>query len=214
MAILKLYGYYKSTCTWRVATVLYEAKVPFQFIPVDVLNGEHKTPGFLDKQPFGQIPYIDDDGFILYESRAICRYIAAKHPESKLVPTDPKRHALFEQAAASECFNFEGQAGPIILEIWGKALSGLKGDEDVVSARTAALDAKLDGYNAILSKQRYIAGDELTLVDLYHLPHAPIIQAKTGVMTRKSHVARWYTDLASRPSWRAFEDGVKSMLEY
>jgi glutathione S-transferase len=58
MAILKLYGYAKSTCTWRAATVLYEAKVPFEFVAVDVMRGEHKSPAHLEKQPFGQIPYI------------------------------------------------------------------------------------------------------------------------------------------------------------
>ncbi|KAF8147105.1 hypothetical protein K438DRAFT_1989961 [Mycena galopus ATCC 62051] len=59
---------------------------------------------FQKYQPFGQIPYIacsifrgpDDEGFILYESRAICRYIAAKYPASGLILSDPKAHALFE----------------------------------------------------------------------------------------------------------------------
>jgi glutathione S-transferase len=62
----------------------------------------------------------DDNGFILYESRAICRYIAAKYPESNLIPTDPKKNALFEQAASSEYANFETIAGGIIMEVWGK----------------------------------------------------------------------------------------------
>ncbi|KAF7360469.1 Glutathione S-transferase [Mycena venus] len=216
MAILKLYGYSKSTCTWRVATVLYEAKVPFEFVPVDAMNGEHKKPAHLEKQPFGQIPYIDDDGFILYESRAICRYIAAKHAECKLIPTDPKQNALFEQAASSEVSNFEASAGALIWEVWGKQNMGLKADQAVLDVKIAALDAKLDAYNAILAKQKYLAGDELTLADLFHLPHAPIIEknANTDLMTRKPHVARWYKDLVSRPSLRAFEDGVKSVLEY
>jgi glutathione S-transferase len=52
----------------------------------------------------------------LYETRAICRYIAAKHPESGLVPTDPKANALFEQAAAAEVSNFDPSASVIVLE--------------------------------------------------------------------------------------------------
>ncbi|KAF7343258.1 Glutathione S-transferase [Mycena venus] len=216
MAILKLYGYPKSTGTRRAATVLYESKVPFEFIVVDFFKGEHKTPEYLEKQPFGQIPYIDDDGFILYESRAICRYIAAKFPTSNLIPTDPKRHALFEQAASSEYANFESSAGGVIAEVWGKPLMGLEADQAVIDAKLAVLDTKLDAYDKILSKQKYLAGDEITLADLFHLPHAPIIEtrAKSDIMTRKPHVARWYKELISRPSWRAFEDGVKSVLEY
>ncbi|KAJ7451460.1 glutathione S-transferase 1 [Mycena galericulata] len=75
MAILKLYAHPHTTCTRRVATTLHELKVPFELIVIDWQNGEHKTAAYLEKQPFGQIPYIDDDGFILYETRAICRYI-------------------------------------------------------------------------------------------------------------------------------------------
>jgi glutathione S-transferase len=58
MAILKLYGLPKATCTRRVATVLDELKIPFELILVDLLKGEHKTPEYLEKEPFGQIPYI------------------------------------------------------------------------------------------------------------------------------------------------------------
>jgi glutathione S-transferase len=56
--VLKLYGWPKSTCTQRVAMVLHEKKVPFEFIMVDLFKGESKTPQYLKHQPFGQVPYI------------------------------------------------------------------------------------------------------------------------------------------------------------
>jgi glutathione S-transferase len=56
MAILKLYGTSQATCTRRIATVLHELKVPFELIEVTLM--ELKTPAYLEKQPFGQIPYI------------------------------------------------------------------------------------------------------------------------------------------------------------
>jgi glutathione S-transferase len=52
----------------------------------------------------------------LYETRAIYRYITAKHPESGLVPTDPKANAVFEQAAVSEVSNFDPSASAIVVE--------------------------------------------------------------------------------------------------
>jgi glutathione S-transferase len=58
MAILKLYGWPKSTCTRRVAAVLHALKVPFELVELKIMEGEHKTPAYLEKQPFGQIPYI------------------------------------------------------------------------------------------------------------------------------------------------------------
>jgi glutathione S-transferase len=56
--VLKLFGNVKSTCTCRVAIVLHEKQVPFEFHPVDFAKGEHKSPEYLEKQPFGQVPYI------------------------------------------------------------------------------------------------------------------------------------------------------------
>lgn len=104
--VLKLYGFYGSSCTERVKIILEEKKVPYEFVLVDPFKGEHKAAAYLEKQPFGVCPYIDDGGFILYESRAICRYIAAKYCDqgTPLLPrsTDLNIIALFEQAASIE----------------------------------------------------------------------------------------------------------------
>lgn len=56
--VLKLYGSAMATCTRRVAVVLEEKNVPFELHGVDILAGEHKSPAYLEKQPFGQIPYM------------------------------------------------------------------------------------------------------------------------------------------------------------
>jgi glutathione S-transferase len=56
--VLKLYGSPVSICTRRVALVLREKEVPYEFILVDLPKAEHKTPEYLKKQPFGQVPYI------------------------------------------------------------------------------------------------------------------------------------------------------------
>ena len=56
--VLTLYGSPMSTCTRRVGIVLMEKKIPFKFVPVDLTKGEHKKPEFVEKQPFGQVPYI------------------------------------------------------------------------------------------------------------------------------------------------------------
>lgn len=116
--VLKLYGFAISTCTQRVKTVLYEKKVPFEMHIVNSL--QEKSPALLEKQPFGQVPYIDDDGFILFESRAICRYIATKYSDqgTPLLPSpvNIQATALFEQAASIELTNFDSFATAIAVE--------------------------------------------------------------------------------------------------
>ena len=56
--VLKLYGTFWSPFVRLVATILLEKQVPFELIPVDLPNGEHKSPEYLEKHPFGQIPFI------------------------------------------------------------------------------------------------------------------------------------------------------------
>ncbi|KAJ7174765.1 glutathione S-transferase [Mycena filopes] len=215
MAILKLYGSKFATCTRRVATVLHELQVPFELVEVDLMNGEHKKPAYLAKQPFGQIPYIDDDGFILYETRAICRYVAAKHPQSGLIPTEPKANALFEQAAAAEVSNFDPSASKAGLEFFKQKVMGMTPDQAIVDAELAALDKKLEGYEAILAKHRYVAGETITLADLFHLPYASLVTlGGSDIMTRRPNVARWYKELVTRPSWLAYLEGVKTTEAY
>ena len=119
--VLTLYGNSHSTCTARVRTVLEELSIPHEFVEVDFSRpGVLKTPEVLAVQPFGQIPYIDDDGFKLFESRAICRYLAIKYGGiGKLIPdpSDVQKTALFDQAASIEVTNFDPPASGLGFEI-------------------------------------------------------------------------------------------------
>lgn len=118
---IKLFGSLASGCTRRVLTVLKEKNVPYEFFAVDLAKGEQKAPEYVKKQPFGQVPYINDDGFVLFESRAISRYIASKYREQGTRgllpdPSDLKATALFEQAASIETSNFDPFANRISFE--------------------------------------------------------------------------------------------------
>ncbi|KAF8896017.1 glutathione S-transferase [Infundibulicybe gibba] len=210
--ILKLHGFPISNCTRRVAIVLHEKRVPFVLVPVDLTTKQQKTPEYMKFHPFGLVPYIDDGGFILYESRAICRYIAAKYPNqgTPLIPTDPKANALFEQAASIEHSNFNPGAYGAFFEKVIKPRGGEATDEAAYESHIANLSSKLDVYDTILAKQKYLAGDELTLADLFHLPYGNMLRvAGSDIMETKPNVARWFKELSSRDSWQAVKDGVQ-----
>lgn len=70
--VLKLYGSPVSTCTKRVAAVLHELNVPFELIPIDLRKGEQKAPQYMEKQPFGKVPYIVSDGVARTTGRRRC----------------------------------------------------------------------------------------------------------------------------------------------
>ena len=117
--VLKIHGNPMSTCTNRVQTVCEELGITYELVVAAFAKGDHKAPAFLAVQPFGQVPYIDDDGFKLFESRAICRYLALKYGGvGTLVPSpaDLQKTALFEQAACVELSNFDSFAAGLAFE--------------------------------------------------------------------------------------------------
>ena len=119
--VLKLYGMDFATCTKRVRVVLEELGVAYELVPVDILAGAQHADVHRAKQPFGQIPYIeDDDGLVLFESRAICRYLALRYGGAALglVPEagDIAATARFEQAASVETSNFDPYASGLAYE--------------------------------------------------------------------------------------------------
>ncbi|KAI0644282.1 glutathione S-transferase [Trametes meyenii] len=206
--VLKLYGNPHSTCTNRVRTVLEELSVPYELVVIDFGKGEHKAPEFVAVQPFGQVPYLDDDGFKVYESRAIARYIALKYGGiGKLIPaqSDVKKTALFEQAASVELTNFDPSASALAFENIFKPIFGLQTDPAAVEKLKTTLEGKLAVYDVILGKSKYLAGDELTLADLFHLPYGALLE-KQGIdfviSGRWPNLTRWWKDISSRESWK------------
>ncbi|KIJ25755.1 hypothetical protein M422DRAFT_273275 [Sphaerobolus stellatus SS14] len=197
--------------------VLKEKKVPYELIPVDLSKGEQKKPEYLEtKQPFGLVPVLVDGDFTIFESRAISRYIATKYAGrgTPLLPpaNDIVKVGKFEQAASIETANFDPFASGIASELVFKVRSGKKPDHNRVEALNATLDAKLDGYERILAKQKYLAGNDVTLADLFHLPYGTMITKNLAfeVLTKASrpNVARWWRDISSREAWLAVEDGA------
>ncbi|PPR06703.1 hypothetical protein CVT26_001369, partial [Gymnopilus dilepis] len=234
--VLKLHGAVRSSATRRAAVVLVEKQVPFEFIVIDTPNKEQKTLEYMKKQPFGQIPLLDDNGFLLYESRAIGRYIAEKYLNQglPLIPSELRAKALFEQAASSEVANFEFHASQLWKEVVKRLRVGQQPDAERVQQLLVELSSKMDVYDEILSKQRYLAGNvghfsillhcqltrlfpkNITLVDFFPLPYgfSPMIEGsgiiEHDIIERRPHLNRWFKEMSSRNSWAVVKDGVKS----
>ncbi|KAH9961831.1 glutathione S-transferase [Russula dissimulans] len=207
----KLYGHSSSESTRRVALVAKECNIPYDFVIIDLPKGEQKRPATLKYQPFGQVPYItQDDGFELFESRAIGRYLATLGSGSKLIPTDPKARVKFEQAASVEYSQFEPISGGLVKETIVKGFRGQTTDEAHVKELTVQLEDKLDALDVILSKQKYLAGDEITLADLFIIPTFALVFGDLGLgnLEKRPHVQKWWEEISSRPTWVAVKNGM------
>lgn len=98
--VLKIHGVLQSTCTQRVVTTLVELGITdYEIVVVNLQVGAHKQEPHISLQPFGRVPVLDDDGFIVYESRAISKYLASKYAGqgTPLIPKDLKAYGLYEQ---------------------------------------------------------------------------------------------------------------------
>ncbi|KAJ7614853.1 glutathione S-transferase [Roridomyces roridus] len=220
--VLKLYGTpYAFGATAVVAMVLLEKHIPFEFVLVDLKTGAHKTREFRERHPFGNVPCIEDDGFIVYESRAIARYLADKYadqdhgPRLIPVPTKVQERAVFEQGASVENVNFFPSVLKVIQEKFEKPLHGETTDEVALAGYIAELSKVLSVYDDILSKQRFMGGDEFSLVDIFHVGTGPGL-ALGGIdvmISTGPNVARWWNDVISRPSWVKLQaEGIKSSV--
>lgn len=93
---MKLYGL-GPTRSLRAEWALRELGVDYDFIPVDLLGGEAQTPEFLRLNPAGKLPVLVDGDLVLTESAAIVLYLAEKHPEQGLLPSDlPTRAQIYK----------------------------------------------------------------------------------------------------------------------
>ncbi|KAJ6564934.1 glutathione S-transferase [Mycena vulgaris] len=120
--------------------------------------------------------------------------------------------ALFEQAASMEFANFYPQIMRVRTETYFKPRQGLPVDQAALAASSSDLSAKLDVYEGILGKQKFLAGNELTLADLFHL-YAAALSAEPGldIMSKQGpNVKRWWNDLTQRPAWiKLTAEGIK-----
>ncbi|MBZ5789410.1 glutathione S-transferase family protein [Burkholderia sp. D-99] len=89
---MKLYGF-AGTRSQRALWGLKELDADFEFVSVNLLQGEHKRPEFLRLNPAGKVPVLVDGDLVIPESAAIVLYLADKYPEKALLPVDPALRA-------------------------------------------------------------------------------------------------------------------------
>ncbi|KAJ5726566.1 glutathione S-transferase [Penicillium malachiteum] len=186
--VLKLHGFPLSTCTNRVRVVLEEKGVQVEFIPVDLLTGEQKSESYLNElHPFGKVPVFQDTETGVQIFGELYHYV------------------IFDRALSVEQSYFDPIASQIAFEKVFKPRKGLGAtDEARVQALLAQLDVTLQGYERILSKQPYLAGDKVTLADLYHLPYGAMAESLGAAELYDKYPAtkKWWEGLKARESWK------------
>ena len=86
--MLKVWGRVNSVNVKKVLWCLGELDVPYERVDAGMQHGVVNTPEYRRMNPNGRVPTIDDDGFVLWESHTIVRYLCARHSMGKLCPSD------------------------------------------------------------------------------------------------------------------------------
>lgn len=201
---MKIYGSPTSTCTRKVIMTLHEKNQPFELTLVDLRKGEHKHPAHLQRHPYGVIPVLEDDGFRIYESRAIIRYLDAKYPNNKLTPKDVHNYGRMEQWISVEQSYFSGPAIQLIKQLlWGKAL-GIAKDENIITEAKLKIQYAFDEVEKVLAKQLYLAGDIFSLADISWMPYIDYLfpSGLGNFIEERPFLNNWWQNISQRPTWQ------------
>jgi glutathione S-transferase len=197
--MIKIFGHPVSTTTRKVLMTAAETDTPYEFVAVEFAKGEHKEQTHLARHPFGQVPAIDDDGFHLYESRAICRYLDER-TGGKLEPKDAKGRGLMEQWISVETSNFTPHAMKFIYH----TIFGRTQEPAVLEAASNGLEKALGIMEQTLAKQPYLVGSQLTIADVVFMPYIEYVMATPAkpLFEKFPSVMAWWKRLSERPTWR------------
>lgn len=172
-----------------------------------------QQPEHLARHPWGKMPAIvTSDGLQLYESRAICRYLAVKYQVPLLPdPSDAAAVGVFEQAQSIEMSYFAGQVRPVSFECFVKPciLGITTPDLAALEAAERPLAEFFDICEGrILANQQYMAGDTFSLVDIFYIPYVERLMACGfgSLVTDRANVLAWWGRCIQRPTVKAFLD--------
>ena len=204
MAAPIIYGPALSTYVRTVRLVCEEKGAEYQLVEIDIMTGAHKSPEHLARHPFGRVPAFEHDGFRLYETSAITRYLDAVLPGPALTPADPKGAARMQQAIAIvDSYAYGSMISAIVIQRMVMPMVGGVADETVIAAALPTAETSLSAFETLLDGRHFLAGDELSLADLHLTPvmayfcATPEGQAR---LPKHPRLARWWGALSSRPS--------------
>ncbi|KAK3926201.1 Glutathione S-transferase 1, isoform D [Frankliniella fusca] len=162
-----------------------DSKVQFQ--NVSLAAGDHLKPEFVKKFPMHAVPALEDDGFYLWDSHAICAYIISAYAkDDKLYPKDPKKKALVDQFLHFSNSILYTRLRDMSEPMW-KGLTKTVPEEKKEKVHEAfkSLDTMLEG-------KQWLTGDSLTIADICVVCEANAAQNLAGDFSKYKNISAWF----------------------
>ena len=194
--MLKLHHHPFSTFSRRVRIALLEKSIPCELVEVDMVARAHRNPPYLALNPYGRVPTLEEDGFILYESTAILEYLEATHPAPPLVPADARSRAHVAMHMKLCDVQMARQTGTIIFP--RRFLPKDRWDEAAMAQAKKEIEKHLEIVEPQLKGKEYLVGNRYSLVEVCYTPFVEFL----GLMeiAPPPAVAGWVQRMLDRPS--------------
>ena len=199
--MIKLYTFPPSTNSRKVRIALLEKGLEFQRINVDLSKREQKNPEYLKIHPFGQVPALDDEGFIIYDSTVINEYLEDEYPYPSLMPKDSEGRARARIMEDFRDTHFNVSCVHIMQEM--RKPEGERDGQRIDNARAAIIQA-FDRIETELNGNEYLAGS-FSLADIAFMANLELLErfAIPVDAGKYSQTAAWINRLKARPSFAA-----------
>jgi glutathione S-transferase len=197
--MITLWGRKNSINVQKALWCIEELGLAYERIDAGRGYGVTDTPEYRRMNPNGLVPTIEDDGFVLWESNAIVRYLCSKHSAGELCPADPKVRADADRWMDWQATAFTPAFGPIFHGLVRTPGSRTGGEIDTALAASEGFAAILD---ARLADRRYVAGDTFTMGDFP--PGAAAFRWLNLPIERqpRPNLERYVSDILTRPAAR------------
>jgi len=192
---MKIYDFELSGHAHRARLMASLLNLPAEIVRVDLRAGDQKQPEYLVKNPFGQVPTLEDDDITLTDSNAILVYLAAKYDADRTwYPVDPALAAEVQAWLAKASKDLvEGPGAARLVTVFGAP----RNHEEAIN-KAHDLLAVMDSH---LATRKYFVSHQPTVADvaLYtYTAHAP----EGGVdLTGYAHVTRWLATIEALPGF-------------
>jgi glutathione S-transferase len=194
--MLRLHYHPASTYARRVRIALSEKGIPCELVTVDMANRRHREPEFRAMNPYGRVPVLEEDGFVLYESTAILQYLEATHPQPPLVPGDQRGRALVDMHMRLCDLQMARPAGLMIFP--KRFLPKERWDEKVMEAAKKDVDRHLEILEGQLQGQEYLVAGRFTLAEVCYIPFLQFLSLMDVIAPPA--VGLWSARILARPS--------------
>ena len=201
--MLKIWGRTNSVNVKKALWAAEELGLKYERVDAGMQFGVNKTPEYLRMNPTGLVPTMEDDGFVLWESHTIVRYLSAKHGAGTLCPMDLKARADVERWM-DWAFTFQSAMRPVF---WGLIRTPAeKRDMKAIEEGRQNCIRLLAIPEANLAEREYVGGAGFTMGDI---PLGCEIQRWMRVPIERAqfpHVQAWFERLCTRPAFRKIVD--------